>query len=232
MTGTNRLALILGALAALAFALGPLGAFLGILPPMTAFSLFGLGGLLGIITLIVGLIMAVRSGVSGAAPCLVLGGVITAAFLLLALPARNLPRINDITTDREKPPEFVRAPSLPGNEGRDMRYPGESFASQQMAGYPDLKPLQLKDAPAAAFERVERTAREIPHWEVTRSDPSALALEGVATSQLFRFKDDFVIEVRAVDGGSVVQMRSKSRDGRGDVGANAARIEMFFAKLR
>jgi uncharacterized protein (DUF1499 family) len=56
--------------------------------------------------------------------------------------------------------------------------------------------------------------------------------EGFSTSRLFRFKDDFVIEVRPYETGSIVQMRSKSRVGRGDVGANAARIETFFAKLR
>jgi uncharacterized protein DUF1499 len=29
-----------------------------------------------------------------------------------------------------------------------------------------------------------------------------------------------------------VQMRSKSRDGKGDVGANAARIRAFFNRLK
>ncbi len=57
-------------------------------------------------------------------------------------------------------------------------------------------------------------------------------IEGVDTSWLFRFKDDFVIEVRP-DGadGSLVHMRSKSRDGKGDVGANAKRIRAFFARV-
>lgn len=230
-SGRGRL-LTVGIIAALAFILGPLGAFLGIVSPMVGFSVFGLGGLLGVVTLVIGLIVAFRRGLAPAAPSLALGGVITAAFLLLALPSRDLPRINDITTDQQQPPEFVQAPKLDGNQGRDMRYPGVSFGSQQSAGYPDLGPLKLGDPPATVFERVVKAAGEMPHWEVTRADPSAMALEGVATSRLFRFKDDFVIEVRPADGGSVVQMRSKSRDGRGDVGANAARIESFFAKLR
>ena len=68
--------------------------------------------------------------------------------------------------------------------------------------------------------------------EITRSDPAAHALEGISTTRLFRFHDDFVVEVRADDGGSVVQMRSKSRDGKGDIGANAARIKALFAQLR
>jgi uncharacterized protein (DUF1499 family) len=49
---------------------------------------------------------------------------------------------------------------------------------------------------------------------------------------LFHFKDDFVIEVRPSDGGgSRIEMRSKSRDGISDFGANARRIRAFFAML-
>ncbi len=47
----------------------------------------------------------------------------------------------------------------------------------------------------------------------------------------FRFKDDFVIEVRDKNGQSVVEIRSKSRDGQGDVGTNARRIRLFLAQL-
>ena len=50
--------------------------------------------------------------------------------------------------------------------------------------------------------------------------------------EAFSEADDFVIEVRPNGTGSIVQMRSKSRQGKGDVGANAARIKALFAKLR
>lgn len=228
----NRVALALGAIAAVLFTVGPLGAFLGLVTPMTGFTVFGLGGLVGVVAFAVSLVVAFRGGFASAAPGLALGAVITLAFLLLALPARSFPRINDISTDTEDPPEFVRAPELPGNEGRDMRYPGETFATQQNAGYPSLEPLPIADTPSTVFDRVKRAAAATPQWEITRTDDAAMALEGVSTSRLFRFKDDFVIEVRPSENGAVVEMRSKSRDGRGDVGANAARIEAFFSTLR
>jgi len=231
-TATSRLSTIVGVVAALAFTLGPLTAFLGILKPLTAFSVFGLGGLLGVLTLVIALITAARKGLRAAGPGLVLGGVVTAVFVLLAVPSRDFPRINDITTDTEQPPAFAHAGSLAGNEGRDMSYPGESFAAQQRAGYPALKPLELQDQPAVVFDRIVQIAAATPGWEVSQTDSTNLTVEGVSTSRLFRFKDDFVIQIRPVDGRSIVQMRSKSRDGRGDVGANAARIEAFFAKLR
>jgi uncharacterized protein (DUF1499 family) len=211
---------------------GPLLARFGVIPPLGGFVVFALGGLLGLLTLIGGVIRAVRRGTVSAGPALVLGLVLTGIFMVVALPGRNYPRINDITTDPVNVPQFVIAGSLPGNEGRDMRYPGPSFAEQQRAGYPTLAGLKLSMPPEQAFQRVVLAAREMPTWEITRNDAAARTLEGVATSKWFRFKDDFVIEVRPLDGGSIVEMRSKSRDGKGDIGANAKRIQTFFAKLQ
>ncbi len=57
--------------------------------------------------------------------------------------------------------------------------------------------------------------------------------EAVEVTRIFRFVDDIVVRVRMSPGGngSVVDVRSKSRDGRGDLGANAARIRAFAAAL-
>ena len=222
----------LGAAGVAAFVLGPLLAHFRIVPPIVGFVLFDLGGFLGLVSLIAAIITAVRGGLGRATGGLVLGGGLTLAFVLIAMPSAKVPPINDITTDTATPPQFVKAGSLDGNQGRDMKYPGASFADQQRAGYPDLAPLTLNVPADEAFKRIEAAARQMPNWEITRSDPAAHALEGVATSSVFRFKDDFVIEVRGQDSTSTVQMRSKSRDGKGDVGANAARVRAFFAKIR
>jgi uncharacterized protein (DUF1499 family) len=72
----------------------------------------------------------------------------------------------------------------------------------------------------------------MPRWEITLSDESAGVIEGVDTTRLFHWRDDFVIRVRTTpDGYSIIDMRSKSRDGKGDFGANAKRIQTFFDKL-
>ena len=47
----------------------------------------------------------------------------------------------------------------------------------------------------------------------------------------FGFVDDIVIRVRATESGSEVDLRSVSRVGRSDLGANAARIEAFAEKF-
>ncbi len=229
-SGASRWASRIGIAALALFIVGPLAAHVGLLPALGGFVLFDLGGLLGIVALILGGISWLRG--RGGAAGVALGALVTVCFFAIAVPARRFPPINDITTDPAQPPAFVRAGSLPSNSGRNMGYPGASFAEQQQKGYPALAPLRLSAPPDQAFQRVEAAARQMPDWEITRDDAGARALEGVATSRLFRFQDDFVIEVRADGGGSVVQMRSKSRDGKGDIGANAARIQAFFAAMR
>jgi uncharacterized protein (DUF1499 family) len=220
----------LGIAAVVAFVVGPVLAHLGVLPPRVGFLLFGLGGLLGIVAAVLGIIGALRGG--GVSAGLVVGALVAAIFLVFAVPAGKVPPINDITTDTSTPPQFVAAGSIEANRGRDMKYPGPSFAEQQRGGYPDLAPLQLAASPDEVYARVEVVAKQMPTWQITRTDAAAHALEGVDTTQLFQFKDDFVIEVRPQNSGSLVQMRSKSRDGKGDVGANAARIRAFFEKLK
>lgn len=227
-----RWAARLGAGGAAAFVVGPLLAHMQIVPAIVGFVLFDVGGLLGVIAVVLGIFASLRHGLGTAGWGLALGAAVTIGFFVIASSAGKFPRINDISTDTVNPPQFLRAGSLPGNQGRDMRYPGASFADQQRAGYPNLTPLRLIGSADDVFARVLAAAKQMPDWEITRVDASAHALEGVATSHLFRFRDDFVVEVRPQDGSSLVQMRSKSRDGKGDIGANAARIQAFYAKLK
>ena len=44
---------------------------------------------------------------------------------------------------------------------------------------------------------------------------------------MFHFVDDISVRIRPAAGGSRIDIRSKSRDGQGDIGANAARIRTF-----
>lgn len=226
-------ALAIGLLALALFLVGPTVAFFGLAPVMIGFQIFGLGGILALTAVVAALVTAVRRGVAVAAPGLLVGGPLAAIFIALAVPGSSVPRINDITTDTDNPPQFVAAGALDHNRGQDLSYPGSTFANQQRAGYPSLAPLALDVSPAAAFVAIRHAARDIPRWRITRIDDDRRELEGVATSLVFRFPDDFIVQVREAEGGgSVVHMRSKSRFGRSDLGANAARIDAFFAAIR
>jgi uncharacterized protein (DUF1499 family) len=52
-----------------------------------------------------------------------------------------------------------------------------------------------------------------------------------AVTGLFRFVDDVTVWVSEEAGEAVVKVRSKSRVGKGDLGANAKRIRAFLAAL-
>lgn len=140
------------------------------------------------------------------------------------------PRINDVTTTPDDPPSFRRAALLPENRGRDMTYPNVNIPRQRKA-YPDLKPAVRDDAPESAYEAALAAARRMPRWSVIAADAAARVIEAVATTGLMRFKDDVVIEVRPKGTGSAVHVRSKSRVGKADFGANAKRIRAYFEEL-
>jgi uncharacterized protein (DUF1499 family) len=71
----------------------------------------------------------------------------------------------------------------------------------------------------------------MPGWIVTNADLDSGRIEATATSRIFHFVDDVVIRVRPDGAGSRVDLRSRSRVGQSDLGANAERIRAFCAEL-
>ncbi|HEX8825288.1 MAG TPA: DUF1499 domain-containing protein [Archangium sp.] len=217
--------------AVLLLVVGPLLAFLGLVPGLTGMYLFASGALVGLVAMVAGIITAVRGGVKPGLAALALGLLALGVVLTPAFAGGGKPPINDISTDLQDVPAFTHAQTLPENAGRDLRYP-EDFKPVVQHFYPDLKSLKLAEPPEAVFERAVAQAKGRPGWTVTRVDPQESTLEGVVESRLFRFRDDFVVRVRPEPGGGArVDMRSKSRVGRGDLGANAARIHDFLQAL-
>jgi uncharacterized protein (DUF1499 family) len=225
----------LGLLALVAAGVGALGSMTGVLTPFIGFRLFTLGVLLGPLALVLGVIGLLRTGatsgragrghaVLGASA----GAGMLAVVLVTAAPSANLPAINDITTSPDDPPAFVvTAAEL----GEPMGYGGDSFAAQQRAAYPDIVPLDLSLPPHQALERARLAAEELG-LEVVAVDPTGGVLEARDVSGVFRFVDDVVVRVRTRQGGSVVDIRSRSRDGRGDLGVNAARVRALSDALK
>jgi uncharacterized protein (DUF1499 family) len=161
-------------------------------------------GVLAILLAIVALFG--RAGVIVPVLALLLGGLVAAVPATAYLKARSVPPINDISTDA----------------------PEQSEA--QRKAYPDIQPLRLTVAPNIAFERAKGAVEEMG-WQIVREEPSAGRIEAVASTFWFGFKDDVVIRVSADGSGSRVDMRSKSRVGRGDLGTNAQRIRAYRQRL-
>jgi len=144
--------------------------------------------------------------------------------------ARSLPPIHDISTDTKRPPEFVAVLPLRADAPNPAEYGGAEIAEQQIGAYPDLQTHRMDAAPAQAFERAQEAARGLG-WEIVSADPVAGRIEATDTTFWFGFKDDVVIRIEPDAAGSRVDVRSLSRVGGSDVGANAARIRAFLQAL-
>ncbi len=224
---------ILGCVGVALLAIGPVLIQLGALSPFLGFRCFMLGALVGLLAALLGGIAlwmtrasTGRSGRGHAAIGAAMGLGSLVIVILGVGSSAGLPAINDITTDPTDPPLFRAAQEQPANAGRDLSYPGEEFASQQRSAYPDLQPILVETSAKVTFERVRATAANLG-WEIVAENADDGVLEAKETTRVFRFVDDVVVRVRPSDSGSVVDVRSKSRDGRGDLGANATRIRRF-----
>jgi uncharacterized protein (DUF1499 family) len=176
-----------------------------------------------------------RHGVAMAVLGLVLGAV-AAYFPWRASEMRGVyPPMHDITTDAANPPSFDFAAAMRAAEqGAPVAYPGTETAAMQQKFYPGIAPTTLDLPPAQAFERALAVA-QAKGWTIVKSDPAAGTIDAYDRSLWFGFTDDIAIRVAAAGPGdsnhSRVDIRSGSRQGRGDFGVNAVRVRGFLAAL-
>ena len=151
--------------------------------------------------------------------------------LILRQEARGVPPIHDITTDFADPPQFVALQGERQKAPNGVAYGGPEIAAQQQRAYADIKPLVLKTPPAETLQHAIDAARSLG-WDVIASDAASGRIEATDRTWWFGFKDDIVVRVRPdASGGSRVDVRSVSRVGKSDLGANAARVRKYLAKL-
>jgi len=184
---------------------------------------------------------------------------IGSALLVLAIPAlalgyagyvRNqaasIPPIHDIVSDPAAPLVFservlqLRAAVPGGNPVEaDPRVPddprfgaaaGQSARALQQNAYPDIQPILLDQQPAEAFE-VALAAARAQGWSIGAAEPASGRIEASVRSLWFGFVDDLVVQVSPAAAGSRIDVRSTSRVGISDLGANAARIRAFQSQL-
>ena len=149
------------------------------------------------------------------------------------------PFIHDITTDFEDPPAIVTA----ANEERKNppHYVGDepeprsdrTTAEAQRAAFPDIKPIRVDTDVETAATTATSVVTEMG-MKLLSDGPSDddWIIEAAHTSMWFGFVDDFVVRVRADGEGAIVDVRSKSRVGGSDLGANAKRIRTFTEKFK
>ncbi|WP_257294776.1 DUF1499 domain-containing protein [Endozoicomonas sp. YOMI1] len=162
---------------------------------------------------------------------MVLGGLpLVALILMVGTSGFRVPRIHDISTDTVTPPEFVAAQQERSASENTLVYGGEALAAKQQQAYPHIQPYQSASDAQQTFGKALDTAQQLG-WRVIREDAAGGVIEAVEETRVFGFKDDVIIRIIPLNSGSRVDVRSVSRVGLGDLGANANRIQRYLQAL-
>ncbi|RAN32913.1 DUF1499 domain-containing protein [Hyphomonas pacifica] len=119
----------------------------------------------------------------------------------------------------------------PGTPGRlvselqeEAEFRPEEQDSPKVAPYPKLDTYEAPVAQPDAFATIVELVKD-RGWKIVSADAAEGRIEATETSFWFGFKDDVMIRVLAMEaGGTRIDVRSTSRVGLSDLGANAKRV--------
>lgn len=163
--------------------------------------------------------------------------------------AKSLPPIHDISTDTRNPllysAQTISARGknsnaiVPPNEAsvrfdpkKLNNWSGRTLVEIQADAYPNIRSLMIEGQAAAPIYAKALATAKSQGFKIVTQDPAGMRIEGYAESFWFGFKDDFVVDVTPLANGGQVDMRSTSRVGMSDLGANAKRIEAFLTAMK
>ena len=210
-----------------------------------SFLIFIVSALVGFVVLVLA-VLKLSKQQAGESTSLVLAIVLTLVPLMLLgnniVKARSLPFIHDVTTDTQNPPMFSAAKEARAEGDHPVEYKGEEIATLQQEGYPDITTLEIAETPENALAKSKQIVMDMG-WEVlaVNDQQPPYTIEAVDTSLLFGFKDDIVIRFTSfttpeqhvdIPPKTKVDVRSMSRVGKSDLGANADRIRAFLHQLK
>lgn len=169
-----------------------------------------------------------KRGLSEAALGLVYGALLWLVPLVLLLLASEQPYTTDVTTQGE-PPAFLKI------EGVRPQW-AKPVGLESVMPSPLPRPLTTDASLEEVYEIVYSLILE-RDWDIVDErlpqdkNPKSAAIQAIERSFL-GFTDDIVIRITAEDKQTRVNMRSASRLGPSDLGANAGRIDAFILALR
>jgi uncharacterized protein (DUF1499 family) len=164
------------------------------------------------------------------------------ALLMIAYPAYlswqavSLPIINDVSTDLETPPTFLmsgRARVARGNQTPPE--PSPEMREAQRRAYPGVQPI-LVDLEANDAYKLVLDVAKASHWRIVDAIAPSVResvghIDAIAPSLVMGFASDIAIRIKPSATETRIDVRSRSRVGRHDFGANARRIEKFAADV-
>lgn len=229
--------LILSLVVFATFPIAALGTRYGLWDYVRGLQLIRWEAYLGIFVIIFSLLLLVCLLFSGTKKGLGLLILSLACVLVVLAPlsyqyylVNKLPKIHDITTDTKNPPQFQTVVDQRPRGSNNLIYGGALIAEQQHLAYPNIVPIITDEDTDDAYESAIDVAQALG-WQIIAADEGQGIIEATDTSFWFGFTDDIVIRIAPDDSGSRVDIRSVSRVGLSDIGANAARIERFAKRF-
>jgi uncharacterized protein (DUF1499 family) len=118
-------------------------------------------------------------------------------------------------------------------DANPVNYAGLHAAEQQREAYADIEPDVTEASPQDAYDAALKVVTKRKWRVVDARPPQAVPareglIEAIARTPILGFRDDVVVRVRAAPEGARIDIRSASRYGRHDLGANAARVRSLI----
>jgi len=115
----------------------------------------------------------------------------------------------------------------PSNTDNSVTSQAALYPDHPQRAYADIAPLPLRDDGPATLARIKTVVAAMDGAKIVRSEPDYLYAQ--YTTRLMKFVDD--VEFWYDPKAQVIQVRSASRVGKGDMGVNRQRVEAVRAAL-
>jgi len=146
-----------------------------------------------------------------------------------------LPRLTDIETTPQQPLQFKELAAMRPADANRIEDPDAAVAAEQQAAYPDIRPMELERSATEAFDIVHEAVKRLG-WTIVLAEPAgddgSGRIEATDRTMLLGFTDDVAIRVTGDDTRAQIDVRSVSRYGLHDLGANAQRIGTLFGEVK
>ena len=195
------------------------------------------GMAIAVIIAVVSLVRIWFGGQTGAAHDF---AAIAIGFVGLALPvyflvkAVELPLLTDVQTSPADPLHLTMLAEERPPDANPVLNPGPEQAQLQTEAYPEIGPMFLERSAPEVFTLVTEAVSRLG-WNVvlneTPGESGVGRIEATDQTMIMGFTDDIVVRVKGDDAHTLIDMRSVSRFGRHDFGANADRIRAFYAEV-
>jgi uncharacterized protein (DUF1499 family) len=205
-----------------------------------ALNLIGvsIAGLFIAIAIAVGAIVRIWfGGQSGAAQAF---AAILIACLGLAVPgfylakAALLPALTEVETTPEEPLEFTALAAQRPADANALKDPDEAEVQAQVEAYPDIGPMVIERSAPEVFSIVNEAVDRLG-WTIALNEAPGETgigrIEATNRTLIMGFTDDMLIQVKGDDAHAIVDVRSVSRYGMTDFGANAKHIRKLFDEV-